>query len=448
MQAVAAAPRGKPGGPSGRRRRAYLNENHGKEKTARRNVAKTAPAKPKPATKLTERDKRTLQQLVELADGVAAAAEKHRDPHMDIPTRALSNVRYNTAKRFIEMGNKTNRRQLFNLSQAKSFMQTMLVASGAKQLIEQDKTTSIRGLYYLLKHTIEGTKEETFADQAECDPVIEDTEVLLNSLREELHLYAQTKGVVVGPLILEDHGDEIDCSRMGSGGYGVPSIVEPEAIEFKRCSAEFVLHVEKDTVWRRFNEDKFWKEYNCVLTHGGGQPSRGVRRLLHRLHYERKLPVYCLLDNDPWGYYIYSVLKQGSINLAYESKRMAIPEARYIGLRSKDYERCGLTPSVTIELSDADIKRAKQIAQYPWFENKKAWQKEIELDARKRFQARSRSPHLARYQLRHRGIHSSATGRGGLARLKPPPFPLTASVPPYRPGSPAPAWEPNENQTP
>ena len=92
------------------------------------------------------------------------------------------------------MGRATNRRHLFNLSQAKSYMQTMLVASGATQLIEQGKTTSIRGLYYLLKHTIEGTKEETFADQDECDPVIEDCEVLLNSLREELHLYARKKG--------------------------------------------------------------------------------------------------------------------------------------------------------------------------------------------------------------------------------------------------------------
>ncbi len=60
------------------------------------------------------------------------------------------------------MGNNTNRRQLFNLSQAKAYMQTILVGSGCKSLIEQGKTTSIRGLYYLLKHTIEGTKEETF----------------------------------------------------------------------------------------------------------------------------------------------------------------------------------------------------------------------------------------------------------------------------------------------
>jgi DNA topoisomerase-6 subunit A len=165
---------------------------------------------------------------------------------------------------------------------------------------------------------------------------------------------------------------------MGSGGYSIPSICEPEVVKFGKCEAKFILHVEKDTVWRRFNEDKFWVEHKCILTHGGGQPPRGVRRLLHRLHNELKLPVYCLLDNDPWGYYIYSVLKQGSINLAHESARMAIPDARYLGLRSKDFDRCKLSNSVKINLNDQDSKRAKQIAEYPWFKDKKAWQKEIE----------------------------------------------------------------------
>ncbi len=325
----------------------------------------------------SSKDRQTLGRLNDLAEGVVTAANRRREPHLDIPARSLSNVRYNRTKKFIEMGRNTNRRQLFNLSQAKSFMQTMLAASGVTQLIEQGKTTSIRGLYYLLKHTIEGAKEETFGDQSECDPVIEDVEVLLGSLREELHLYAQKRGDMVGDIVLVDSGDEIDCSRMGSGGYGIPSIVEPEVIRFKQCKAKFILHVEKDTVWQRFNEDKFWRNHNCILTHGAGQPPRGVRRLLFRLHNELKLPVYCLLDNDPWGYYIYSVIKQGSINLAFESKRMAVPAARFLGLRSIDFKRCGLSESVTIDLNDTDRRRAKQIANYPWFVHKKAWQKEI-----------------------------------------------------------------------
>ncbi len=347
-----------------------------KKKTVRREVAARA-STARAEVNLPPRDKKTLAALNNLADGVVAAAGRHRDPHVDIPARSLSNVRYNKRKQFIEMGKNTNRRQLFNLSQAKSYMQTMLVASGATQLIEQGKTTSIRGLFYLLKHTIQGAKEETFGDQKECDPVIEDLEVLLGSLREELHLYAQKRGDMVGDLVLVDSGDEIDCARMGSGGYGIPSIVEPEVIRFKSCRANFVLHVEKDTVWQRFNEDKFWRKHRCILTHGGGQPPRGVRRLLYRLHNELKLPVYCLLDNDPWGYYIYSVIKQGSINLAFESRRMAVPAAKLLGLRSGDFQRCGLSDSVKIDLNDTDRRRAKQIASYPWFAHKKPWQKEI-----------------------------------------------------------------------
>jgi DNA topoisomerase-6 subunit A len=332
------------------------------------------------AAKLSPRDKRTMGSIVGLADGVVVAAEKRKDPYVDVPSRTLANVHYSPRKRIIEMGNATNRRQLFDLAQAKAYMRTMLVASGCKRLLTQGKSTSLRGMFYMLKHTIEGTKENTFDDQSECDTIIEDTEVLLGTIREELHLYAKTAGTMVGNITIVDQGDVIDCSRMGSGGYGIPSIVEPDVIELdpKKCEAKFVLHVEKDTVWQRFNEDRFWKKHNCILTHGGGQPPRGVRRLLHRLHYELKLPVYCLLDNDPWGYYIYSVIKQGSINLAFESQRMAIPDARYIGLRSKDFERCQLSDDVKLMLNDNDRKRAKQIAEYPWFAKKREWQREIE----------------------------------------------------------------------
>ena len=328
---------------------------------------------------LTTRDRKTLKAIRGLADGVQKTAARKRAPHLDIPSRTLSNVRFNRTKKILEMGSSKNRRELFNLSQAKSYMQTLLVASKCKALIDANKTCSIRQIFYLCKHTIKGTNENTFDDQNECDPILEDVEVMLSALREELHVYASNRGTMVGNIVLNDSGDTIDCSRMGSGGYSIPSIVEPEIMQFVKHSAKFVLHVEKDTVWRRFNEDKFWKKHNCILTHGGGQPPRGVRRLLHRLHHELKLPVYCLLDNDPWGYYIYSVIKQGSINLAYESRRMAIPAARYIGLRSQDYERCDLTPSVQIKLTDSDKKRAKQIAKYPWFEKKRAWQKEIDL---------------------------------------------------------------------
>lgn len=322
----------------------------------------------------------TVKRIVDLGHRVVAAATKSRDgdPAIDVPTRALSNTKFNKSRRMLEMGAATQTRNLFNVGQARKFMQTMLVGSGCKGLIEEGKTLSLRGMYYRSLHTIAGTKEKTFDDQTESDEILEDLEVSLGALREELHVFAKKRGTMVGNITVVDSGDEIDCRRMGSGGYAIPSICEPDVMQFKKCDAKFVLHVEKDTVWSRFNEDKFWQKHNCILTEGSGQPPRGVRRLLHRLHHELKLPVYCLLDCDPWGHYIYSVIKQGSINLAYESQRMAIPEAKFLGIRAMDYERVGLTDDVQIELNEKDISRAKQIAAYPWFEGHKGWQKEID----------------------------------------------------------------------
>ncbi len=106
-----------------------------------------------------------------------------------------------------------------------------------------------------------------------------------------------------------------------------------------------------------------------------------MRRLVFRMHHELKLPVYVLVDNDPWGYYIYSVVKQGSINLAFESQRMAIPSARFIGMSSYDMERFDIPRAVSISLNDQDVRRAKEILNYPWFQRKQGrrypWRAEI-----------------------------------------------------------------------
>ena len=336
-----------------------------------------------------------------------------------IPSRTLSNVRYSPRKKIIEMGGNKNRRQLFDLSQAKAYMRTMLVASGCKQLLDQGKTTSLRGLFYMLKHTIEGAKENTFDDQNECDTIIEDVEVLLDSIREELHLYAENRGAMVGNITLTDRGDTIDCSRMGSGGYAIPSIVEPEVIQLdrKKCDAKFILHVEKGTVWQRFNEDRFWEKYNCILTHGAGQPPRGVRRLLYRMHTELKLPVYCVLDNDPWGYYIYSVLKQGSINSpsnpnAWPSLK---PSTSACAVSTTIAAICRQTSRSCPERQRPKTSQADRQVSVVREEASLAGRNQSH--AQKRLQTRSGITHLQRHQLRHRGLRARTTRGERLAGL-------------------------------
>jgi DNA topoisomerase-6 subunit A len=328
-----------------------------------------APAKAKPSGVVEKK-------LVGVADIVITAAERSKDPTLAIPVRSLANINFNAQRGIIELGKRKQARNFFNVGMAKKFMQTVLVADALAELQRADLTTSLREIYYRTKHTMQGSHENTFDGQNESDPLIEDLEVALAALREELHVRAENAGSVVGPLVLVDDGDVVNCARLGKGGYSVPSIVEPEYIQIRQCTADFVLLVEKGTQWNRLSEDKFWRRYNCVLLTGNGQPPRGVRRLARRLHQEYKLPVYVLVDNDPWGYYIYSVVKQGSINLAFESERMAIPKAKFIGFSSADPERYGLPRNVGIKLNDKDINRAKELMKYKWFQ-KKEWQNEI-----------------------------------------------------------------------
>ena len=324
------------------------------------------PRKPTPVEK----------KLVGVADIVISAAERRKDPTIAIPVRSLSNVTFNPRRGLIELGKRKQARSFFNVAMAKKFMQTVLVADALSELQRANLTTSLREIYYRTKHTIKNSHENTLDTQDESDPIIEDLEVTLAALREELHVRAENAGSIVGPVVFVDDGDRVDCTRLGKGGYSVPSIVEPEYLQIARCTADYVLLVEKGTQWNRLSEDKFWRRYNCVLLTGNGQPPRGVRRLARRLHEEHGLPVYVLVDNDPWGYYIYSVVKQGSINLAFEVQRMAIPKAKFIGLSSGDPEAYELPRNVGIKLNDKDISRARELLAYPWFQ-KKPWQEEI-----------------------------------------------------------------------
>ncbi len=344
-----------------------------------------------PRTRAPRRDRAAAgKRIVELAKSIITLVQAEQDPYVDIPSRTLSNVQFNEQKGIIELLDGKQRRYFFSLlgrrkgegSQAKKFMQTVRVAEVCKRLIDANDSTSIRDLFYNLKVPIKvadgqtRSKELIFAEQAESDPIIEDIEVAVSALREELGVHAETKGAMVGPMTIVDDGDTINLANMGSGGWAVPSIVEPDVIQFKKHAAKYLLLIEKGAVWQRFNKDRYWEKNKCLIVHGGGQPPRGVRRLVYRLHNELKLPVYVLVDNDPWGYYIYSVLKQGSINLAFESQRMAIPAARFIGMSSQDAERFNLPDHVAMPLTPEDRRRAKEIRNYPWFQSR-AWQREI-----------------------------------------------------------------------
>jgi DNA topoisomerase-6 subunit A len=327
---------------------------------------------------MASKGKEIAEKLANIGAEVLEDIDAGKNPSVDITMRTLSNVYYDEKTGLIRLGDDKQKRYYFNLGQAKKFLQTMLIAKQIKALLEQDKPAlSIRQLFYTLKHEIPGAGENTFDIQEESDPIIEDVELMTNSLREELNLIATPNGVLAGPMVVEDKtGDILDYTRMGSAGGAVPPIVEDDFFHIKEMSADYILVVEKYAVWNLLNQERYWKKNNCLLLTGKGQPARAERRLLARFGEEYKIPIYVFTDMDPWGYYIYSVYKSGSINLAFFSEKAACPRAKYLGLSVKDVMDFDIPKSSWVKLNDEDFKRMEEIAGYPWFK-KERWQNEL-----------------------------------------------------------------------
>ncbi len=326
---------------------------------------------------ISKRNKELLENLRNLGVNILNAFKENRNPNIMIPSRTLSNVYFDKTKRTLALGNNLNERRYFNLAQSKKFMQTVLLASKLKDVLEKDEIVGLRGLFYMCKHTLKNSNENTFDSQDESDPIVEDIEGILNALREELGIAAASKGKLVGPIKIRDSGDLIDCSKMGSAGYGIPSIVENKTIQFEDHDAKFILVVEKEQMWNRLNKDRFWEKHNCIIITGKGQPARGDRRMIRRLHDELKLPVFVFTDMDIWGYYIYSVYKQGSINLAHFSSKAAVPDAKFLGFKTSDVERFNIPKEHWIKMDKGDAKRIREISEYEWFKDDPKWQKEF-----------------------------------------------------------------------
>lgn len=329
-----------------------------------------------------------LKRLEEWARGLAGDILAGREPTMKIPARVLSNIRWDEKRKILVLGDEFFLRRFLDVKEARKFMQTVLMLRLIVEAMREDVYPTIRDLYYNGKHTISFRdplgrlhRENTWDDQDESNSVIEDIEVAANVLREEMGVSADVKGKVVGPIVVRSQGYELDASKFGETALSLP--VNVDALEVVKVEANYVLVVEKDAIFQRLVREKFWSQEGAILITAKGMPDRTTRRFVRRLNEEYKLPVYVLTDGDPYGWYIYSVYKSGSIKLSYESERLATPEAKFLGITASDIKAYKISDNYVIAATDKDVKRAQELARYEWFK-KPEWQREISLFLRER----------------------------------------------------------------
>lgn len=327
-----------------------------------------------------ETNKKSLGLIHEFGVDLYTQIKNNQSPQFKMPTRSKSNIEFTAGDEILKLGEKLSTRRFLNYAHTRKFMQSVLVASACEEYINADRTVAKRELYYNLKHSLPESKDNTFEDDIESGTVLDDLEASLNILREQLHIIAKGRGSLYGEIKLKQMGDTIDCKSLGRGGWLIPGYTED--VEFLECKADFILAVENDAMMSRLIEEKTWKKLNCLLVTGEGMFPRGVRRFVKRMHDELKLPVVAFIDGDPWGFYIYSVLKYGSIQLAHLSDRYAIPDAKYVGMTMDDIDDYGLQ-KVTEKLKEIDRRKLKEEMDYPWFKHSKEWMRQLKLMADK-----------------------------------------------------------------
>ncbi len=322
-----------------------------------------------------------IKKIETLGKGVVYDINEGKNPKFVTLSRTRSNIVFDKKEGYLRLGSATEERNFINVAQARKFMQTMAIAAKCHKFLQENLHTTIRGLYYQLKFSLgEDVDESIFSEQQESNPLIEDLEVAMELKREELNLNANRKGVLAGHLkVIDTFGgerQEIDASKQGRSGWAIPSDVDNE-IEFVDVKAKYVIVVEKDALWQRLNEDRFWQKENAILITPQGQAARGTRRLIRKLA-DKGLPIYVFTDSDAWGWYIYWTIKTGSINLAYIGSDVATPEARFLGVTMSDLDKYDFLNKLTINANEVDLKRAQEMLNYDWIRKHKDWVVELE----------------------------------------------------------------------
>lgn len=223
----------------------------------------------------------------------------------------LSQDETNLGTRTISFGNKSSER---------TFTHIMVVLLEVYKLLGRNLTCTKREIYY--------RDVELFGSQEAVNKAVNAICAMLNVQEFELGVLSSSKGLIAGDLIIVIGDEKIDCKTT----QAVPP--NPSAITSFESTADYVLVVEKDTVFQRFVNDKIFDriESKIVLITAKGYPDVNTRILLKKISTEMPhLPIYILVDADPHGVEIMCTYKFGSMMMIHNSEHLAVPKIEWIG---------------------------------------------------------------------------------------------------------------------
>lgn len=317
-------------------------------------------------------DSEILVLIEDIILKIVTSLSKEEAPVLSLPNRSSwVNVRFDSAVG-LWMNSETTFTIVRSDSQASitKFAQIVKILSVIYKLIQSNSYATKRDIYY--------NDTQLFGSQATVDHIVDDISCLLKVPRRSLHVLATSKGLITGDLCyLEEDGTRIDC-RSSSAAFPVSSNVG--GIKNIVSSAKFLLVVEKDATFQRLLDDNLCSKLApCIMITGKGVPDVNSRLMVRKLWDTLHIPIFALVDADPYGIEIMCIYKYGSRAMSFEARSLTVPSVMWLGLLPSDLRRLRVPEDALIPLTQKDETKLKTLLKRPYFQNQPDWQKEIAL---------------------------------------------------------------------
>lgn len=349
-------------------------------------------SKNKSKSSIKERKGKVLASLEELGGQTYKQILDHEFPSFRMPSRSIANILYDDKTRQYILGKRSVKRSARNVAHIRPFTQLLWTAMFADELTSQNKTSTLRDVFYSAQ-----AYEMDFRDQAESDNLITDLETVTSFSREDFNVYPEERSAIFGDLTVEYtvpgyEGKRLNLSSHPDGVMIGPSLTTAEFVEHDTKKVDKIIAIEKGGLFTRFIEERVHQRFKAVLIHTAGQAPRATRFLLRRLNQELDVPVYIFTDGDPWGMHIAMVIISGSANAAH-LRDLNTPDAIWGGVWASDIVDYKLPSD---PLTDLDLKRLNELEKDPRYAGD-LWKREI--DTFRKIRKKSEQEAFSRYGL-------------------------------------------------
>ncbi|SOV22999.1 topoisomerase, putative [Plasmodium sp. DRC-Itaito] len=201
---------------------------------------------------------------------------------------------------------------------------TLSVVELVNEIIMKDKSCTQREIYYKFYNI--------FSEQNQTNKHIKDVCNILGYERSSLNIYASEKGCIAGLLILKKGYEILNLSEHENGLMINEFLLNVDKIE---SMANYIIVVEKYSVYQKLCENKIWNIIPCILITGKGFPDLSTRKIVCELMHTFQLECVYVGDFDPHGIKIFLNYKEGikSIDKEY---LYACKNMKWIGMCSND----------------------------------------------------------------------------------------------------------------